>query len=289
MRRINNLVVAGATLGFFLVAASVSHAQTNFANFNTLTSDQVLLYNNTAGSTGAGSDFLSLGTFNGSTITNASSLNVAFVYQAANGLQGNSFGQFNPILAQLTVTGQNTAGVVGTTQDFTNVVFRFTTTSDRIAANGQFVAAGANLLTVTATTAGGIVGASLNITGPQTGAFEGSQTFPSAANYTIGYSSDFLDFTSATTQRNYSVALNNIVGEDGNTTGVAVDGNGDFESFRASFAGQFGSTPLPGRLDPTPAPPGVVSALIGIAMGGAQFGMVKFRNRRRAKKTEVVA
>jgi len=37
-------------------------------------------------------------------------------------------------------------------------------------------------------------------------------------------------------------------------------------------------------LTPTPAPPGVVSGLIGIAMGGAQFGMVRFCKRRRAKK-----
>jgi hypothetical protein len=44
----------------------------------------------------------------------------------------------------------------------------------------------------------------------------------------------------------------------------------------------------PAALTPTPAPPGVVSGLIGIAMGGAQFGMMKFRGRRRARKTEVI-
>lgn len=36
---------------------------------------------------------------------------------------------------------------------------------------------------------------------------------------------------------------------------------------------------------PTPAPPGVVSGLIGIAMAGGQFGLVRRRERRRAKKS----
>ncbi len=38
-----------------------------------------------------------------------------------------------------------------------------------------------------------------------------------------------------------------------------------------------------GTLDPTPAPPGIVSMGIGILVGGAQFGFVRLRKKRRAR------
>jgi hypothetical protein len=84
-----------------------------------------------------------------------------------------------------------------------------------------------------------------------------------------------------------AVAPNNgvLYGVRANGDWFSIDKNTGAQTSLAFNTSGIGTiTDLSDFASPTPAPPGVISGLIGIAMGGAQFGMVRFRKRRREKK-----
>ncbi|MES2459091.1 MAG: hypothetical protein V4671_00810 [Armatimonadota bacterium] len=106
-----------------------------------------------------------------------------------------------------------------------------------------------------------------------------SPAFSSSSSGTAGYT-DAAFLTSLTGSGTQTFS--------GSTTSTAafttVSNNGYLDASNITITNLTGTVTY-NYLDPTPAPPGVISGLIGIAMGGAQFGVMKFR-RRRAKKTE---
>ena len=212
----------------------------------------------------------------------AAGVPLSFTYQVPNGY-GPSFTPINSIFrftANVNGPATLTPGTGGFTNfdvNFTNIQFTFTATTP--GPNGA-----TNLLSGNfgSGTLSGQVGS-------------GAATFTSAITQNpvttgvVGYASDFLDFNNTATTKfaseQFALALS-AVNATGNVAGPTFDASNNLNSFSSDPTGTFSSNPVPPSLTPTPAPPGVVSGLIGIAMGGAQFGMMKFRGRRRAKKTE---
>ena len=290
MRYFKSVVALGTVFGAFISAPAVQ-AQT-FAKFVTSSAARILY---TDGGSGAGVDTISLVNFSGTSAspvyTPTSSVASTFFYQTANGAELAGDGSVG-ISSLMSFTAKSSANVVvGTpnTQAFDSVIIKFTNRFNYTSNNGTFFAAGtANLLTLQVLTGSGATGILTASDNSQNPTFTGSQSNGAI----IGYTSDFLDFSGSVTDKNYGISQSSAVDRTTNSTGIERTGtgsNGNFDSFTASFEGSFGATPLPTSMNPTPAPPGVVSGLIGIAMGGAQFGMMKFRGRRRAKKTEVAA
>jgi hypothetical protein len=275
MRYFNSVLALGAVVGFVGIAPSVQ-AQT-FASFDfSNNANAKALYTGVNGPT----DTLGLGTLSGGVITPVatnSSLQATFRYLQPNGADG-----LSDILANMTFSATASGNVGGTaTQTFSNVFIRFTNANQLVSNNGTVFAAGtANLLTVTIGSTGTMNGLTA---GSETAGFSGSQ----GSGNVVGFSSDFLDFSGSVPNKTFTTFITNATNQSNNALGITKVNNPNADSFYGDFAGSFSADAVPGPLDPTPAPPGVVSALIGIAMGGAQFGMMKFRSRRRTKKAEV--
>ena len=280
MRQFKSVIALSAVVGAVGITSS-AQAQT-FATFNFFDNTRILYTNGN----GSAVDTLGLATLSGTTVTPVTTALTVFRFQTANGAEVNGNGLTN-FVANTTLTASSQTGAInGATgsQLFQSVSITFKNRDAFLAKNGIFYAANtANLLTLNVT---GPTGATGNLTGlvdnNQTPNFGGTQS----QGFVIGYSSDFLNFTGSVADKDYNIAVTSATNRANNTPGLVVNGNNALD-FYGSFSGNFSATPLP--LDPTPAPPGVVSGLIGIAMGGAQFGMVKFRKRRRAQKTEVAA
>jgi hypothetical protein len=287
MRFFKSVAVIGAVMGSITIA-STAHAQ-NFATFNNLGNTRIVYTN---GGSGATSDSLSLATLSGGILTPIDTGLASFRYQVANGAEpfgdgGTSIRALITLTASSSSVVASSVGPGGTTntQFFNFVDITFRNQSAFVANNGFNIAAGAgNLLTLRVAVGNGATGTLVGDDNTQTPVFNGSQT----TGDIIGYSSDFLDFSGNVTNRNFGITIGSAVNTATGTQGITRTG-ADLNSFYGDFTGNFGATPLPGPLDPTPAPPGVVSGLIGIAMGGAQFGLVRFRKRRRAQKTEDAA
>jgi hypothetical protein len=279
MRYFKSVVALGAVIGAF-GSNAVAQAQ-NFASFSfTNTSTKLLYLDGTQG--GQVADRLALGTVNSTgQVTQVTSAQSNFSYLVNNG----AFAPNTSVLANVSLGAVSTTNVLpsSNTELFTNVVISFTNANTLTSLNGSvFAANSVNLLTLTVAGTTGATGTLSNlINNAQTLNFSGAI----ARGDVIGYTSDFLDFTGTAAGNTYNVDITNARKLADNSAGIRVQG-ANADSFYGDVAlGTFGAGGIPGRLDPTPAPPGVVSALIGIAMGGAQFGAMKFR-RRRAKKTE---
>lgn len=270
MRFFKSVVALGAVVGAMGMASS-AHAQ--FASF-ALNDPAKFLYRNGNGSNAVS---LSLATIVGTTATNFTNATANFTYLVANGASGTVP---TTLLANITLSAASTTNVLSTdTQLFQNVSIRFTNTNSLTSKNGTIYAAGtANLLTLNVATTTGVTGTLSNLGAGSTSAVLSGAT---PANV-VGYSSDFLVFTGA--PQSYVANVTGVVDLASGTAGVDRQGS-TARDFYGNLSGSFSGT----ALEPTPAPPGVVSGLIGIAMGGAQFGMMKFRSRRRAKKVEVAA
>ncbi|MBC8104750.1 MAG: hypothetical protein H7Z41_19420 [Cytophagales bacterium] len=105
---------------------------------------------------------------------------------------------------------------------------------------------------------------------------------------TLGYTSDYLGFNDpgiTYTSEEFGITFSAVKLAQGSTTnGPTLAAGNIVNNFVADPVGTFSSNPVPPNFTPTPAPPGVVSGLVGIAMGGAQFGLVRYRRRRLAAK-----
>ena len=275
MRRINVLAAAGLLVGLGATLTSTASAQSLITFGQSFTNDTTpigsIVYNKATGKL----------TVSGG----AAGVSTDFLFKRANGYTGTNipvdsvFTFTADVNGAASITGGNLPGnsyVV----NFTNIQFAFTATTP-----GAF--GKTNLLSGTFAT-GKLLGS------VQQGAanFSSDVSQDPLTTGVVGYSSDFLDFTNTDVRKfaseQFALALS-AVNDGGGGKGPTFDANNNLNSFVADPTGTFSSNPVPPGLTPTPAPPGVVSGLIGIAMGGAQFGMVRFRKRRRAQKTEAAA
>ena len=271
MRKSSNLLVLGAFAVTGAIGAPSASAQNlvNFAadNFNAQTPVGSIVYNQSTGV---------LGVSGGS-----AGVPLDFTYRVNNGY-GPKFSAISAIFRfTANVTGPATLAPSGTGTrfdvGFTNIQFSYTAVTP-----GAFGAT--NLLS------GSFANGTFSGTvGSGAATFTSSIAENPAGAGVVGFTSDFLDFSNSTTQRivseQFAIALS-AVNATGNVNGPTFDSNNNMNSFVGDPTTTLSSNPAPPSLNPTPAPPGVVSGLIGIAMGGAQFGMMKFRGRRRAKKAE---
>jgi multisubunit Na+/H+ antiporter MnhC subunit len=202
--------------GLALVATTaLAQAQTTtFANFQQVGSDKSFQFFNT----GATSSFLTQ-----NTITSVTTIPVNFTFLLPNGS-----GQVNtPLPANLTIT----AIVSGTATSGLTVSQRLQSIEMTFIGTGAVTG---NLLTLSGSTGtiGGVVG--------DIGA--GLEETHNGTTQLVNYSSAYLDL-SQSSQRNYSIALNNL------TTPLGVDGNGYLTGFQSNATGQFAAViPEPSTL-----------------------------------------
>lgn len=207
MKSLSRLVSVGC-LAF--CAAAAGHAQTiTFANFTQDTgADKSFQFTNAGG-------FLTQ-----HTITAASVIPVNFTFLINN---TSGFAPGSVLAANLTITsvtnGPATVGVFTASQKLSSVQMSFT---------GTGALAGQNLLTIFASTG--------TLSGPRGSSTAGVSETHNGTTQFVSYSSDFLDF-SKSTQRNYSLSLNNVnPGFDGSS--------GTIDSFSSNATGQFASNGL---------------------------------------------
>lgn len=215
--------------------ASLAQAQTTtFANFTQdVAADKSFQFNNTSG----------FFTQNTGTLATTIQVNFTFLVQPTSGL----ITQGTPLTANLTITsslnGGATIGVANATQRLNNVQMSFI---------GTGALAGQNLLTVFAST------------GTLSGSF-GTNTASLAETdngglQVINYTSDFLNFSNST-QRNYSLPLNNL-------NPAFTNGGGFISNFSSNATGQFASNGI------VPEPTTMTFVGLGIA------GLALARRRR---------
>lgn len=269
MRKLN-VLVTGLIVGAAAVLPSASSAQTLRTFGQSIT----------RGTTPVGSVVFNQATGVLGVSGGSAGVPMSFVYKSPNGYDSGD----NNINSIFRFTAQIAAGpatINGNAFDvtFTNIQFSFTAVTP-----GAFGAT--NLLSgsfATGTLTGTVNNGAAN--------FSSGVSQNPVTTGVVGYSSDFLDFSNSGAQKiaseQFALALSAVNTANGN--GPRFDANNNMLSFTADPTGTFSSDPLPPSLMPTPAPPGVVSGLIGIAMGGAQFGMMRFRKRRSAKKSEAAA
>lgn len=209
-----------------LATASLAHAQTvPFANFQQVGGDKSFQFLNT----GVTSTFVTEDTITSSTV-----IPVNFTY-----LFFNTSGTINVSLpANLTITSTVSSpasfGLTGS-QPLSNVQMTFTGTG----------AVTGNLLTVFNST--GVLGGAL---GDSTAGLDETHN---GTTQIVNFSSDYIDFSSST-QRNYSIALNNV------TPALANGGNGYLAGFQSNATGVFAANGL--------APEPSTFALLGLGALG---------------------
>ena len=228
MKNFFRLTVATAALSI----TTLAHAQTSlFANFQQIGADKSFQFINTGSNT--------------SSFITSVTVPVNFFYRAPN-----SSGTIDTALpANLTITsivnGTATVSAPTISQKLQSVEMVFTGTG----------AVTGNLLTILNTstgTLGGILGDS--------GA--GLEETHGVSGGVVNYSSAYLDF-SASTQRNYSLALNNL------TPALADGGNGYLAGFTSNATGQFASNAI------VPEP----STVILLGLGG--LGLIARYRRKK--------
>ena len=272
-------VVATTVAATALVFASPSHAQSRLTTFATF---------DTAANTPTGAFVYSDNGTTGTLNLVSASIPITFQYKVQNGY-GASFTDI-PATLRFTATTTGAPTVVGSqiTQNLSNVTLSFTANNAVVDPNTQ--QAFRNLLSANfnSTDSGSV----LSLRGDTA---TGSATLSVARNNAagvVGYSSDFLDLGRANsrlyTSQQFSLSfsgVNNVAGATaGNPTGNGLTvSNGRIDPFTADGTGTFSSNPPPPTFNPVPATPGQVTMLIGLAMGGLQYGRVRFV--RRGKKT----
>jgi len=267
MRFAKGIVASGLALGA-LAFGTAAHAQlTSFAEFGSI--------NTTQGGPGPATPQPSIfftNTGATSTLSVVTGTNYRFLFDVNNSYDN---GAGNNIRASVsmsaTVNGVATTAGSTITQNLQNITITYTAVTPIATSQGPK----SNLLTVTF-----LSGFLTGISG------SGGMTFnsgtPTSSGSTLtGFSSDFLDFSGVTTET-FSLALTAVNNTSPAGTGPTVNGNGYLDSFGASFTGIYSSDPPP-PYQPLPATPGSASAMIGIAMAGMQFGMVRLRRRRKSK------
>jgi hypothetical protein len=124
------------------------------------------------------------------------------------------------------------------------------------------------------------IGAGNGPGGPGTGKTQ-TITFSSSISGSQAYSDpSFLNSLRGTGTQSYTAAVATVATVTNNPGSTAYLANSQTQISNLTGTVVY-------NFDPTPAPPGVVSGLIGIAMGGAQFGFVRFRRRRARKQADV--
>lgn len=182
------------------------------------------------------------------------SIIVNFQYQTANGL-GIPIGQnFN---AKMTFTSK----IDGDVQDLGDFLRQ---PMKEVIISFRSLVDDSNLLTVTQETSGRLQGD----TGSSTAGYAGTELVPGPGPNTVRFTSDYLDFSGAYSNQNYSISLANvqpILAKDGNT----------LRSFNSSAAGTFGRDPLPPSQNRVPEP--MTGAFV--AVGILACGMVRRRRK----------
>ena len=263
--RFAGLALTGAAVA--LISAAPSHAQlSTFAEFGrrAATQDGSFVFTNN----GASSNLSVLG----------GSIPVRFQYDTDNYYDVNGFTSIN---ATLSVTGTVSGPAVVTgnqiTQSFSSVTFTYTAVTPKSGFS--------NLLTATfnASQPGTII----QLQGTSGSGAATLSVSRNNASGVAGFSSDFLDFGHPSsplyTSQQFSVSLSGVNNSAVAGNGMTVNGNGYVNSFVADGTGTFSSNPPPPSFNPVPATPGQVTMLIGLAMGGLQYGRVRFV--RKGKKT----
>lgn len=203
MKSLIRVTIAGLTLA---TTFSLAHAQTvTFANFQQVGADKSFQFLNS----GATSTFVTK-----DTITSNTTIPVNFTFLVDNG----SGSMNTPLPANLTITSVVSAPAT----------FGATASQKLQSVQMTFVGTGAvtgNLLTIFGSTGtiGGVLGE----------ATAGLEETNNGGSQIVNYSSAYIDF-SGSTQRNYSVALNNI-----DAPGLANGGNGYLASLQSNATGQF--------------------------------------------------
>ncbi|MGC4047731.1 MAG: PEP-CTERM sorting domain-containing protein [Armatimonas sp.] len=211
MRRLTFLLALPAAATVLFLAGAPAHAQslTTFASVDTI--GQVFTFINA----GAGS---TLG------LTQAS-IPVTFRYKVLNGYGGINV----EIPATMTLTANVTGGAGGFLQQMNNISMAITANTP---INGQ-----TNLLTMGAT-------------GRLNGIEDGSDIANFGGNtrngFTVGFSSDFLNFTN-TTDRSFNFALNSL------TPQASLNANNYMNTWTAAGLGNFASNPAPQTSVPEPS------------------------------------
>ena len=195
---------------FVLLLGSAGHAQTvTFANFTQDTgADKSFQFTNAGG-------FVTQHTVTAATII---PVNFTFLVNNTSGFAPGSVLAANLSITSVT-NGPATVGLVTASQKLSGVQMSFI---------GTGALAGQNLLTIFASTG--------TLSGPRGSSTAGVSETDNGATQVVQYSSDFLDF-SKSTQRNYSLSLNNV---NPNFDG----GAGVINSFTSNATGQFAANGL---------------------------------------------
>jgi PEP-CTERM motif len=197
------------------LAATLSAAQAQTVTFANFTQDvgaaKVFNFLNTGEKTTSGF------------FTQPTTVQVNFFFLMPTGDPGIVIG--TPLTASLTITSQTlgnaNVGVVTVAQKLQNLEMRF------IGVGGTVD--GKNLLTITAST--GTLGGELGA------ATAGLEETDNGITQFVNYSSDYLSFSSST-QRNYSISLNNL------SPSLAKDPNGFLSAFTSNATGQFAANQI---------------------------------------------
>ena len=220
MRRSTFLLALPAAATGLLLFGAPAHAQslTTFASVDTI--GQVFTFINSGASS-----TLSL---------TSASIPVTFRYKVENG-----YGGINAdIPAMMTLTSNVTGAAGGFIQQMNNISLTITANTP---VNGR-----TNLL-------------SMGATGRLNAIEDGSDIASFGGNtrntYTVGFSSDFLNFAN-TTDRSFNFAFNSL------TPQASVNGNGYLNTFNSSGLGNFASNPAPQSTVPEPSALGLLG-LVG--------------------------
>ena len=97
------------------------------------------------------------------------------------------------------------------------------------------------------------------------------------ADHATAFDSDFIDLNNPNSKGFYQAAQNFTVNLS-IPAGLHTNANGTINSFVSDPGFQFNADPRPPA---TPATPATLSMMIGVAVGGVQFGAARFRRRRK--------
>jgi len=98
-----------------------------------------------------------------------------------------------------------------------------------------------------------------------------------AADHADIFDSDFVDLNNPNASGKYYKRENLTINISASDT-IDTNANGTIQNFTGDPGFQFNSDPRPPA---TPATPAMLSALIGVAVGGLQFGTARYRRRSR--------